>query len=464
VTERTVAIIDDHDSIARGLAAYLADAGFLTSAYSSAEEALDGDAPTASVVISDLKLPGMSGLDLLARIRTGQADKSLFLMSAYFSVEDVIEALRLGVNDVFTKPLDNRLVLERLQEKTRLGISADSSPPPLWRLVREVHPGLSVIHYYAREPAYQLQDVPFQRGDARLLIAIPGYQKDLQGFVSGLLVGLGPGHYTFDNLLAVLHQQGETAPHLTRGLKGVFVIEMTRPGGSLRLGGLGKGGFLKLTREDHTLPVFFDWDAHPGAVPLAPGETALIPTHFEFSSWEGRRASGCPGGMGGIGLSATALETWRQTVFQAGVPGEPLCLIAVSEVPPISTIEISRISLDLDEVFAWVRGVCETLAIHPSATMAVGVALAELCHALVHLDVADSVSVSVAGAMDVPGGVIIDLSGEGVPVLLDTKIRMPEGNDYAFRQALSNAGIDVLDDALEKGQTGVRLMGVCHGN
>ena len=75
------------------------------------------------LIISDLKMPGMSGLDLLRRIRAEYPEIIVLMMTAYGSIETAVEAMKLGAYDYITKPVNAdalRLVVGRALEHLRL--------------------------------------------------------------------------------------------------------------------------------------------------------------------------------------------------------------------------------------------------------------------------------------------------------------------------------------------------------
>ena len=59
-----------------------------------------------NLVISDVKMPGMSGLELLAQIRERHRDTLFILMTAFSTVENAVAAMRLGAYDYLPKPID----------------------------------------------------------------------------------------------------------------------------------------------------------------------------------------------------------------------------------------------------------------------------------------------------------------------------------------------------------------------
>ena len=72
---------------------------------SSAVEALELlDRAGADVVLSDVRMPGMTGVELLHELRRRKADAVVVLMTAYATVPDAVEAMRAGAYDYLTKP------------------------------------------------------------------------------------------------------------------------------------------------------------------------------------------------------------------------------------------------------------------------------------------------------------------------------------------------------------------------
>ena len=64
------------------------------------------------LVLTDLKMPGMDGLELLKVIKGTRPEVMVILMTAYGSIETAVEAMRIGANDYITKPIDlNELLI-----------------------------------------------------------------------------------------------------------------------------------------------------------------------------------------------------------------------------------------------------------------------------------------------------------------------------------------------------------------
>jgi len=123
VSGSTVLIVDDEQSLARSAKAFLADHGYEAEVAVTGEQALDLLATLQpDVVFADVRLPGMSGLDLLRRIRAFDPVIPVIMLTAYGSIEGAVEAVKLGAFDYVKKPVDLeelKLLADRARE-TRL--------------------------------------------------------------------------------------------------------------------------------------------------------------------------------------------------------------------------------------------------------------------------------------------------------------------------------------------------------
>ncbi len=119
----TVLIVDDEQSLARSAKAFLADHGYEAEVAGTGEQALELLAALQpDVVFADVRLPGMSGLDLLKRIRAFDPVIPVIMLTAYGSIAGAVEAVKLGAFDYVKKPVDLeelKLLADRARE-TRL--------------------------------------------------------------------------------------------------------------------------------------------------------------------------------------------------------------------------------------------------------------------------------------------------------------------------------------------------------
>jgi FixJ family two-component response regulator len=113
---RTVLIVDDDDSMREAIERLLNVAGFQTATYASAEALLAGGAVEgAKCVISDLKLPSMSGLELLTELGARRARLPMIVITAYDAPGVRDEAERRGAVAYFAKPFQGHELLAALE-------------------------------------------------------------------------------------------------------------------------------------------------------------------------------------------------------------------------------------------------------------------------------------------------------------------------------------------------------------
>ena len=108
-----ILIVDDEKNYTLILAAVLEDAGFGALTANSGSEALGILASSdVDLVLTDMKMPGMDGIDLLERIKATDAELPVIMMTAHGTVEKAVEAMQKGAYNYILKPFDNeRLVL-----------------------------------------------------------------------------------------------------------------------------------------------------------------------------------------------------------------------------------------------------------------------------------------------------------------------------------------------------------------
>ena len=119
-----VLVVDDEVNMRHMLAALLAKHGYAVEQANDAAAALDMLAgKDFDYVLSDVRMPGMDGLELLKRVVEGGSTATVIMMSAYGTAELAIEAMKQGAYDYISKPfkLDEvLLVLRKAQERERL--------------------------------------------------------------------------------------------------------------------------------------------------------------------------------------------------------------------------------------------------------------------------------------------------------------------------------------------------------
>ncbi|WXL27633.1 two-component system response regulator RssB [Ectopseudomonas mendocina] len=112
-TSATLLIIDDDDVVRASLAAYLEDSGFHVLQAANALQGLEVfQSKSPDLVICDLRMPQIDGLELIRRINALQVETPVIVVSGAGVMTDAVEALRLGAVDYLIKPLADLAVLE----------------------------------------------------------------------------------------------------------------------------------------------------------------------------------------------------------------------------------------------------------------------------------------------------------------------------------------------------------------
>jgi DNA-binding NtrC family response regulator len=121
---RKVLVIDDDASLRRVMEMQLEEIGCDVLAVASGKEALGVlEEVTPDLVITDLRIPGMSGMDILKSIRADHPELTVIMVTAYGTVKTAVEAMKAGAYDYLTKPIDYdelTLVVNRALEHQQL--------------------------------------------------------------------------------------------------------------------------------------------------------------------------------------------------------------------------------------------------------------------------------------------------------------------------------------------------------
>ncbi len=106
-TNAKILIVDDEAVVRESLDRMFQDEGYQTRAASSGKEALEGLKPgDYDLALLDIRMPGMDGMDLHARLHEIDPDLTVIVMTGYASVETAVQALKRGAYDYVVKPVD----------------------------------------------------------------------------------------------------------------------------------------------------------------------------------------------------------------------------------------------------------------------------------------------------------------------------------------------------------------------
>ena len=108
----TVHVIDDDDALRESLAFLLSTARIAVATYPSAAAFIEAiPAAELSCVITDVRMPGMSGIDLLKRLREMKIDVPVIVITGHGDVPLAVEAMKVGAIDFLEKPFDDEVLL-----------------------------------------------------------------------------------------------------------------------------------------------------------------------------------------------------------------------------------------------------------------------------------------------------------------------------------------------------------------
>jgi two-component system, NtrC family, response regulator len=108
----TILIVDDEKNYTLILAAVLEDAGFEALTANAGAEALETlKSAEVDLVLTDMKMPGMDGIELLEHVKEIDPDLPVIMMTAYGTVEKAVEAMQKGAHNYILKPFDNESLL-----------------------------------------------------------------------------------------------------------------------------------------------------------------------------------------------------------------------------------------------------------------------------------------------------------------------------------------------------------------
>jgi FixJ family two-component response regulator len=110
---RLVAIVDDDESVQRALQDLIESDGLSALCFGSAEQFLDSEARNkAACLIADVRMPGLTGLELQAKLKAERCPIPVVFITAHGDAEMRIHAMREGAVQFLSKPFDDTVLLE----------------------------------------------------------------------------------------------------------------------------------------------------------------------------------------------------------------------------------------------------------------------------------------------------------------------------------------------------------------
>ncbi|MGD9252566.1 MAG: sigma-54 dependent transcriptional regulator [Holophagae bacterium] len=174
-------LVDDDDGSRDAMRRTLERVGYTLKSFPSAEQALEEirDGETVDAVVSDVRMPGMDGYELLRNVRAERPNLPFLLVTAYADVEDAVSALQEGADDYLTKPVQMQELRKRVQLQLDRRVLSDENRRLRQRL--EKHFGFEGIvgHSPAMEELIDRLKVVAPTRSTVLIVGESGTGKEL---------------------------------------------------------------------------------------------------------------------------------------------------------------------------------------------------------------------------------------------------------------------------------------------
>ncbi|MCK4911149.1 MAG: sigma-54-dependent Fis family transcriptional regulator, partial [Thermodesulfovibrionales bacterium] len=116
----TLLIVEDEETLRESLGRLFEKAGYVVETAGSAEEGFEKSAKsTFDVVVSDILLPGIDGIELMDRLKEAEPGQIFIVMTAYASLDTAVRALRAGAYDYIMKPVMHEEIKQVVQNSLR---------------------------------------------------------------------------------------------------------------------------------------------------------------------------------------------------------------------------------------------------------------------------------------------------------------------------------------------------------
>lgn len=113
---QVVVIVDDDQSVQSALKDLMESAGLSAQCFGSAEEFLESDwRERAACLVADVHMPGMSGLELQAKLKTEESSLPIIFVTAHGDARMKMQAMTAGAVDVLSKPFDDEVLLDKVR-------------------------------------------------------------------------------------------------------------------------------------------------------------------------------------------------------------------------------------------------------------------------------------------------------------------------------------------------------------
>jgi two-component system, LuxR family, response regulator FixJ len=123
MVEQTIFIVDDDDAVRRALSFALQAEGFRVESFGSARVFLDNDLPRRGCLITDVRMPGMDGLELQREVKARHLPLSVIVMTGHGDVPIAVQAMMAGAVDFLEKPFEHEILVASIRRALELNLT-----------------------------------------------------------------------------------------------------------------------------------------------------------------------------------------------------------------------------------------------------------------------------------------------------------------------------------------------------
>jgi two-component system NtrC family response regulator len=125
---RTILLIDDDESLRRVMEYNLREDGYRVATAADGRSGLDRfQAQAVDLVLTDVRMPEMDGMEVLARLRTMQPDLPVIVLTAHGTIDSAVEAIKVGAFDYLTKPFSREQLLTAVRKALEVAALASEN-------------------------------------------------------------------------------------------------------------------------------------------------------------------------------------------------------------------------------------------------------------------------------------------------------------------------------------------------
>ena len=145
---RSILVVEDEEALALGIRDALEHAGHQVQVALDGSRALElARAGEFELIVLDLMLPGMNGLDVLRALRSGNHRVRVLVLTALADEDDLVRGFEAGADDYMKKPFSPRELLARVEAQFRR-VEMDTAPPPMLQLPNDIRVDLARLEVH----------------------------------------------------------------------------------------------------------------------------------------------------------------------------------------------------------------------------------------------------------------------------------------------------------------------------